>query len=209
MERAAVPSLIRALESEAWQVREKAAAALGQIGDRRALRPLIETLQDKNDWVRTQAVWALQKLGDERAVDPLVRHLAHKSKSARWAAGALAHLGALSELVRALDDGRAEVREATVAGLRKAGEAGIPHLVRALEDRSKKVRQAAAIALGEAGDQRAIPELTQIMGDVHADRWKRVHAGRLLEQLGALPQPNGAGEPRFGIKDEPPVYLEG
>ncbi len=56
-----VEPLIQALQDEAWEVRQKAAKALGRIGDRRAVDPLQELLRDNNSVVRDEAGAALQQ----------------------------------------------------------------------------------------------------------------------------------------------------
>jgi len=77
----AVDALIRALTSEEPWVSFWAAAALGRIGDRRAVRPLIETLEKKpNQFMHGFAIDALGEIGDDRAVPTLVALL----DSIRW-----------------------------------------------------------------------------------------------------------------------------
>ena len=146
---AAVPQLGQALDDERAHVRERAASALGRIRDRSALPRLVQALDDESGAVRSAAASALGRLGDERAKPHLVQVLERKGNSSYWAAKALAHLGAVSELVQALDDRRAGVREAAVVGLSTVGEAAKPHLTRALDDPSKRVRERAARALGK------------------------------------------------------------
>jgi HEAT repeat protein len=53
-------------------VRGNAAAAMGALGDSRAVDPLLNVLRDSHPLVRTQTALALGKLGDRRAVAPLV-----------------------------------------------------------------------------------------------------------------------------------------
>lgn len=55
-----------------WKVRDKAAKALGKMGDRRAVEPLIKLLSDPFYNVRGSAAQALGELGDRRAVEPLL-----------------------------------------------------------------------------------------------------------------------------------------
>ena len=69
---AAVPTLIRDLEDEAYKVREDAGGALGLLRDVAAVRYLIGSLQYEHSGVRGSAVRALGQLGDPRALDPLV-----------------------------------------------------------------------------------------------------------------------------------------
>lgn len=54
-----VEPLIDALKDEDAMVREKAASALGNMGDKGAVNPLIEALKDENVYVRQEAAYAL------------------------------------------------------------------------------------------------------------------------------------------------------
>jgi hypothetical protein len=51
----------------------RAARALGEMRDERALEPLIGALQDRNEDVRCEAARALGEIGDPRAEEPLER----------------------------------------------------------------------------------------------------------------------------------------
>jgi len=63
------------LKSPSPRVRERAAAALGELGDRRAVPELIKMLRDENALVREHAASALRYLGDRRAVPALIETL--------------------------------------------------------------------------------------------------------------------------------------
>ena len=57
------------LVAESYEVRSRAARALGLIGDTRAIDPLAETLSDdESDVVRASAAWALNQIGTESAL---------------------------------------------------------------------------------------------------------------------------------------------
>ncbi len=93
---AAYDTLIHALEDPDARVRQGAIAALGELGDPRALRAISERLHaDRDPGVRSEAAFRTGKLGDatlapslrealRREVDPSVR---------RWLAWALEELG--------------------------------------------------------------------------------------------------------------------
>lgn len=182
----AIPYLEKALRHERTDVREKAAFTLGRIGDSGAVVSLILALDDEKDVVRMAAAMALGQMGDDTAVPALVQALG-RSGSGQWhwwVGRALGRLGALPELVQALEDRRWRVREAAVSGLSVMGEAGIPHLVRALSDRSKQVRKRAASILGQQGYERAIPYLVQTLEDPHSHEWECAVAAHLLLRLG-------------------------
>ena len=74
----AVDPLVTALDDKDSVVRLRAAWALGQIGDKRAVERLILTLRD-GDWsVRMRAAEALGKLRAQRATDALLLLLRDK-----------------------------------------------------------------------------------------------------------------------------------
>lgn len=72
-----VEGLIKALEDGREKVRQIAAKALGEIGDKRAVEPLIRLLEHESEYgvVLRTAVDALGNIGDKRAVTPLTRIL--------------------------------------------------------------------------------------------------------------------------------------
>jgi HEAT repeat protein len=55
--------LIQALKDEEYMVRGRAAEALGNLGDTRAVEPLKSLLNDENAYVREVVEEALTKLG--------------------------------------------------------------------------------------------------------------------------------------------------
>ncbi len=111
---------LRALKDEDGRVRERAAAALGQLGaaDERVLPALLEALKDEHFWVQERAAEALGQLGvaDERVLRALLEALKDEGEWVRArAAEALGRLGAADEralqaLLEALKDKSAWVR---------------------------------------------------------------------------------------------------
>lgn len=87
----AVEPLILALKDVNPRVRWIAAAALGEIGDARAVEPLVNAITtDPERDVRWHAVDSLGKIGDVRAIGPLTQSLKDKDSFVREAArGAL------------------------------------------------------------------------------------------------------------------------
>jgi HEAT repeat protein len=79
----AVEPLIQVLKDEHWNVRRKAAWALGNIKDRRAVKPLINALQDERSDVREQAAWALGNIRDPKAIAPLIHALTDTNAGVR------------------------------------------------------------------------------------------------------------------------------
>jgi len=78
-----VPALINFLQTPTNKSagRASAAAALGRLGDPRAVDPLIASLNEDNGAVTTASIVALGQLKDKRAIEPL------KQAYARWSAG--------------------------------------------------------------------------------------------------------------------------
>jgi HEAT repeat protein len=77
-------------------LRASAASALGEIGDKRAVKPLIEALRDEDEGVRGRAAVALGEIGDKRAVKPLKNLLwsfGEKESVQMYASKALRKLG--------------------------------------------------------------------------------------------------------------------
>ena len=60
----AVDPLIEALQNQIPTVRKRAAIALGEIGDKRAVEPLTPLLGDKKSFVREATEDALEELGE-------------------------------------------------------------------------------------------------------------------------------------------------
>jgi HEAT repeat protein len=81
----AVQPLIEALQDEQYIVRQAAAAALGDMGDKRAVEGLVERLGDASDVVRQSAAVSLGKLGAGEAVEPLLRAIGDESELVRKA----------------------------------------------------------------------------------------------------------------------------
>jgi HEAT repeat protein len=110
------------LNSRYLVYRVKAAEALGDLGDIRAVPPLIEALHDPYVDVQWLAAQALGKIKDPRAVDPLILLLSAEDKWAR--------LGA-------------------VIGLEGIGDRrAIVPIIKMLNDKDKRVRAESARALG-------------------------------------------------------------
>jgi HEAT repeat protein len=57
-------------------VRDRAAEALGAIGDSRAIESLVKALVDEDWWVRRGAAEAIDRIGDVKTADPLIHALA-------------------------------------------------------------------------------------------------------------------------------------
>lgn len=180
-----IKGLVKVLKSEKdSEIRTRAAEALGEIGDERAVKPLINALGNVNEDLKLNAEIALGEIG-EPAVDALIQALQERGWDVKCgAAGALGEIGAkrtVGPLVQALEhnvvsDVRWKAAQAlgNMAGLLvKAGyKRPVKSLIEALGDKDSIVRQVAAEALGEIGDPMAIEPLVKALksedGNVYA-----------------------------------------
>ena len=108
---------LKHLNDEDWKMRRAAAAALGVLGDGRAVEPLIARLGDKDSFVRRAAAAALVQIGAP-SVQPLIACLGDKDSDVRRAAAAaLGRLGdrrAVEPLIARLGDKDSEDRKSVV-----------------------------------------------------------------------------------------------
>ncbi|MBI3165436.1 MAG: HEAT repeat domain-containing protein, partial [Chloroflexi bacterium] len=143
--------LIIALKDGGKDVQTAAVAALGQIGDARAIEPLITALKNLDKNVRRAAADALAQI-DWQPTNNIQRafYLAARQD---WAEAI--RIGADIELlIIALKDGGKDVQTAAVAALGQIGDArAIEPLLPLLKDKDSDLRKAAAEALGMIGWQ--------------------------------------------------------
>jgi HEAT repeat protein len=121
-----VAGLIKVLgDDRDFQRRRDAAAALGELADKRALDALTAALKDADEFVRQHSARALGRLGDAAAVEAVGEALKDGSAGVREAAakalGEIGELGASESLEAALKDSAVGVREAAAKALAKIG----------------------------------------------------------------------------------------
>jgi HEAT repeat protein len=149
---AAVPVLLRQLDSDDSETRRWIAHALGLARDPQAVGPLVKRLGDSRSDVRKAAALALGEIGDMNGFDPLIKALEHRDHETRRAAAiALGSFGSeqsVDSLCAILEDPNEPVQLAVVEALRKIGglQAGAG-LRAAIEGGRKNVRESAAAAL--------------------------------------------------------------
>lgn len=176
--------LIQALNDELWQIRSRATAALGNIGNPKAVELLIKILTDENEnaEVREQAIIALGEIGDARAIEVLTYILKEGGERERWkiqgrsayilardlAVRALANIDdprVVEILIQALRHGDSGVRANAARALVKGGDAkAIEPIIQAYWDVDKNItsnHQEFIRILGETGNTRAIEPLVQ------------------------------------------------
>lgn len=74
-----VDQIIKDLQSDSWQIRWDAAAALGETKDPRGIDPLSVALKDENSYVRMTAARSLGMIDDPRVIQPLIEALRDES----------------------------------------------------------------------------------------------------------------------------------
>ena len=156
---AALEPLILAAGSGDQRIREAAIAALGVIGDPRAIGTLIKALKKPERYESRQVPIAAAKalaLTGAPAVAPLLEVL--KDRDADLRRGVASTLGAIGDpravepLIAALDNGGApqapETRTTIIEALATIGDLrAVGPLLAALKDKYREIRQAAARAL--------------------------------------------------------------
>ena len=172
-----------------------AAAALGEIRDRRAVEPLLQTLAASNDpTLRAAIITALGTLGDPRAYAALNAAQGSADWQVRGAAEkSLALLeGAGANLIASLKSENESDRERAATALGGSDDAAAPEALRAaLRDPAPAVRRAAAKSLSSIASRKGAPWFDDAARDVAVlleDSQTREAAASTLNMLG----PGGA-----------------
>ncbi|GAF92012.1 unnamed protein product, partial [marine sediment metagenome] len=138
----AVGKLCVALKDGRWEMRWRAARALGELRRAEALEPLIRVLEDSRREVRRAGVDALRKIGDTQAVEPLVTALSDEDDAVRWEAatalGELRGVLAIKPLIAALTDEAEPVRKNAASALIEIGPAVVEPLIETLYERGSR-----------------------------------------------------------------------
>ena len=160
------------ISTHATAARERAAYALGRLGDTRAVEPLIAALDDWSSEVRVAAACALADIGDMRAAAAIERALAqedghHAGNSLRACLLRLGHPDSAGSLLAALDD--QWVAHSAVQGL----EALLQREPSALSDEQLNTIKARrrVIQLQDAWDYRELANAREVEIDIGNMRW--------------------------------------
>ncbi len=179
-----VEPLISVLQHSDSDVRWKAAIALGEIRDPRAIGPLIRQLSDTDRFVKGRVAHALGMIGVP-AVDPLIQALHDGDGNQRWAAaialGGIRDPRAVEPLILALADKYENVRAEAAAALVAIGEPAITPLIRFLKYSEGSVRIEVMTALGELHARDAIEPLVQMLE--RADEEERYTINATLDAI--------------------------
>jgi len=163
-----VGRLIKALSYRKDEgVRERAARALGEVADARAVIPLLQAVTDTSNQVRVAAIWALGEIRDPQPVEALIALLEAEagelSRASAIALGKIATPEALKALIERLTSEDEALRSAAQEGLKLAGAQAVPELVSALEEASAEQGVLLAETLSQLGAeaQNALTELSK------------------------------------------------
>ena len=127
-----------ALHDREARVRAAAVLSLGRLGDVESALVIVESLSDPAEIVRMAAALALGEVEPAPVSEALIlKQLRHPDATVRLAA------------------------TQALLGLERISFSG--ELVAALRDTNAKIRQGAAAALGETGDVRAVPDLLAVL----------------------------------------------
>jgi len=161
-----VEPLISVLQHSDSDVRWKAAIALGEIRDPRAIGPLIRQLSDTDRFVKSRVAHALGMIGTP-TIHSLIQALHDGDGNQRWGAaialGGIRDPAAVDPLILALADKYENVRAEAAAALVAIGEPAITPLIRFLKYSEGSVRIEVMTALGELHARDAIEPLVQML----------------------------------------------
>jgi HEAT repeat protein len=174
-----VEPLISALEHPDGDVRWKAAIALGEIKDPRAIGPLIRQLSDTDRFVKSRVAHALGMIGAP-AVHTLIRTLLEGDGNLRWGAaialGRIKDPQAVEPLIRALADKYENVRAEAATSLAAIGKPAIAPLIWFLKHSEGGMRIEVMNALGELHANDAIEPLVQMLEKANEEERQAIAA---------------------------------
>ncbi len=208
----AVEPLLNVLGSGLDRVRQAAAWALAEIGDRRAVEPLIQAF--RNNPVERYAQ-ALARFGDPRAVEPLLAALIHKDEDVReLAAGTIGKIDpewprspaareAAPRFVEALGDRDPEVKRWALEvleriGDRRAGEALLRVIERQTEAAGWAVRELNRIEPGWTRKPEAKAAVAPLVAVLRTQGFERELAAATLAEIG---DPDAVGPLLEALRD--------
>jgi HEAT repeat protein len=189
----AVPALIKAFQSHEFSLDWKAADALGQTGDPRAIEPLMQSTLHGDDRKRRFAAEALKKFSGAGVTGQLLKALkegeGHVREKAAYALGGCVDKEVVEALLPALEDREDDVREAVHWALGKAAIQGFfpksrakKLFTEALKDPTFGVRAKGVWALGELGGAEVVEILIRMLSDESSA--VRIEAAAALGNLG-------------------------
>jgi HEAT repeat protein len=202
-----VDALIAALDDDVQDVREKAAVALGEVGDARVADPLLAALRqeviDGSEFAGVAMLQALRAISEPHALEGATWLLGSRSRRYRELSESILNSAgpdAAAPLVAALSSEDEAVRTAAAERLASLGEeAAAPALVEALVGDSAEARAAAAELLNgmsaSAGQAAVGSAVAALQSEDTAKAVAGMHAlGVLLEGPHAASAHNALGQ---------------
>ena len=184
-----IENYVAALNDSDAHTRLLAVAALGSMGDPRAIDPIIDSMKKYRDFSSDFVnMMSLIKLG-KTEIDSMLLLLKNEDSQARviaaLALGSSKDERAVAPLEQSLTDSNNNVREASALALGVIGDPqAVDALILALEDKDLQVRGFAAVALGSIGDEKAKEPLLKAV-DANANNSDVQAAAELaLESIG-------------------------
>ena len=195
----AIDPLLETLQDDVIDVRMRAAAALGQLGGRRAREALIGALTDQNRWSTIRITDLLSGMGPEVGGE-LREAYEGMGRGARLAAiDLIARVGSVDSgefFSTLLQDEDIDIRARAAAALGRIGyRPAAAQLLDALQDSAWPVRAMAAKSLGSLRIEAAVPLLCEALRD--REWWVRANSAAALRALG----PAGADALRRMLDD--------
>lgn len=186
IERSAAP-LIAALQDPVFDVRMRAAQALGTLGGQSARSALVGALADENRWSVIRISDLLSEMGPDVAGE-LIAAYPQMARTARLATlDVIANVGDASAtpfLAELLNDLDRDVRARAASALGRVGDHRADAALQAgLQDIEWPVRAMCAKALAELGTESAVAALRASLRD--REWWVRANAAEALGRLGA------------------------
>jgi len=142
----AIDSLINALKSESWSIRENATYGLVNSNDNRVVELLISNLKDDDYDTREIAIITLGKLKNKRAVEPLIAALMNQEYYGNKMKRDYYFKRDLADALGELNDPRA-----------------VEPLISILKDDNILTRKSVILALGKIKDKRAVEPLIEAL----------------------------------------------
>jgi HEAT repeat protein len=215
----AVGDLLRGVTDADPEIASAALAALGRIGDTRAISNVRGALEHRAPQVRHAARLALERIEgiQDEPADPMAnwaagKRLVERLADSDWtirrdavdALGVTRDKRAVPVLLTALRDPEPLVAySAVLAAASIGGEDVVDGLLRALSDREVSNQGEIVAALGDLADVRAVPTLVSVVST------KPAIAPRAIEALGKLGDPRAVNVLVSGLRERRYLYEYG
>ncbi len=161
--------LLVTLEDKHPEARLYATAALGKLGERKAVPALKKRLNDLDARVRRTAVESLGRIGEEECINPIIMALKDENPDVRRMAiryvSQFDDPRALEMFITMLGDPVPLVSQEIVKALLVIGNDALDPLIDALNIANSITKRYAATTLGLLKDKKAVPPLLDLLND--------------------------------------------